>query len=165
VVVIQGDKPDHAKSAASLRGAGVVKSGRLVGTRIDNLFDLVRDKGFVSLEEAAVRLHLSLNQTEAWSNLLESRGLIDILYPTIGSPELRVRGLEVFAEEKIEVSAEKVSKRPTTVDEVVKIKKVDKKKGERVKLSAWSFVPPFLRPKSYGSENTVKEGDDDGNGK
>lgn len=62
---------------------------KIILTPIDELLNLVTERGRVKLKYAAKRLGVKKNQVEDWAKILESHGLIVIHYPPIGDVELR----------------------------------------------------------------------------
>jgi ribulose bisphosphate carboxylase small subunit len=58
-------------------------------TQIDELFEMVMEKGSVKIKEAAIKFKVHEAQIEEWAKILQEHGLIEIHYPVFGKPELK----------------------------------------------------------------------------
>jgi hypothetical protein len=66
-----------------------VIEGRMVSTKIDILYDMVKSNGKVRLNDAlAAKIGVGKTQIEQWAMILEEHNLLEIRYPTIGEPEI-----------------------------------------------------------------------------
>ncbi|MEM2918057.1 MAG: DUF2226 domain-containing protein [Candidatus Altiarchaeota archaeon] len=62
-----------------------------VKTKIDELYDLVKKNKIVKLNDSlAKKLNVSKAQIESWAVILEEHNLIELHYPAIGEPEMRI---------------------------------------------------------------------------
>jgi len=62
-----------------------------VKTTIDELYELVKENKVVKLNDAlAKKLNVSRSQIESWAVILEEHNLIELHYPAIGEPEIRL---------------------------------------------------------------------------
>ncbi len=67
------------------------KSDEKVKTKIDELYELIKKNKTVKLNDAlAKRLNVSRMQIESWAVILEEHNLIELKYPAIGEPEIRI---------------------------------------------------------------------------
>jgi hypothetical protein len=60
-----------------------------VKTQLDQLTDLIMEKGSIKIPEAAKKLKLKEKQIEEWAKMLEEHDLIEIHYPAFGKPILK----------------------------------------------------------------------------
>ncbi len=58
-------------------------------TPIDELFEMISQKGTVSIKYAAARFNVHEAQIEEWAGILQDHGMIEIHYPVFGKPELK----------------------------------------------------------------------------
>jgi|GEM_PF-7013315 len=63
--------------------------GRNLQTPLENLRELVMEKGTIKVPEAAKKLGVTDDQVEEWAGILEEHGLIEIHYPAVGRPILK----------------------------------------------------------------------------
>jgi len=73
-------------------------------TEIDAVYKTVKDKGKISIDEIDEKWKVKLVLVQEWAKILEEHKLIQIYYPTLGSPELRIYP-EKKLSEKEEVSS------------------------------------------------------------
>lgn len=67
------------------------KTEEKVKTKIDELYDLIKKNKIVKLNDTlAKRLNVSRAQIESWAVILEEHNLIELKYPAIGDPEMRI---------------------------------------------------------------------------
>lgn len=64
---------------------------RRIETPLDELLELVIDKGSIKLADAAKKFKVKERQIEEWARILEEHELIEVHYPTIGKPVLKRR--------------------------------------------------------------------------
>jgi len=63
----------------------------VIKTSIDKLFELVKRYNKLKINDSlARRLNVSRSQIEEWSIILEDHNLVELRYPTLGDPEVRV---------------------------------------------------------------------------
>ena len=67
------------------------KEVKLYFTGVDQLYYLLEDINKISFKKAAEKLNISIDYVEEWANILEARGLIEIMYPMFGDPILICR--------------------------------------------------------------------------
>lgn len=60
-----------------------------VKTSLDQLLELIMEKGSLKMSEASKKLRVKDKQIEEWAHVLEEHGLIEIHYPTVGKPILK----------------------------------------------------------------------------
>ncbi len=70
-------------------GSAEEKQAESEKTPIDELFDLISQKGIVSIKYAADRFNVHEAQIEEWAGILQDHGMIEIHYPVFGKPELK----------------------------------------------------------------------------
>jgi hypothetical protein len=63
-----------------------------VETEVDQILELVREKGKVSFSKLEKKFDESSKTIERWAEALEEQGFIEIIYPLIGSPYIRLKG-------------------------------------------------------------------------
>ncbi|MBN2014874.1 MAG: hypothetical protein JW778_06810 [Candidatus Altiarchaeota archaeon] len=84
------------KLAAVRKGEGSKEKpteGKRVQTTIDKLYSLVRKYKKLRIDDKlAHTLGVNRAQIEEWAVILEEHDLIELRYPTIGEPEIRVKG-------------------------------------------------------------------------
>ena len=69
---------------------------KVVKTGIDKLLDLINKKNVVTSKEAAEKLKMSISEVEKFARILQSHGLIDIDFSTIGVVKLIKKEREEF---------------------------------------------------------------------
>ncbi|NIM47152.1 MAG: hypothetical protein GTN40_03270 [Candidatus Aenigmarchaeota archaeon] len=84
----------------------------VIETSIDEFIQVLKEKGKISVSEAADFLSATQKQIEPWLNILEENGIIEIEYPVIGEPKIvlkatapekiDIKRLEAKSEEKVE---------------------------------------------------------------
>jgi len=63
----------------------------VVKTSIDKLFELIKKYNRLKINDGlARRLNVSRSQIEEWSIILEDHNLVELRYPTLGDPEVRI---------------------------------------------------------------------------
>ena len=68
-----------------------IADGEKIETSIDELFEIVQAHGRVKINDAiAKRLNTTKAQIEEWAMILEEHNLLELHYPTIGEPEIRI---------------------------------------------------------------------------
>ena len=66
-----------------------VQEGKRIETNIDKLYELVKSRGRLKINEAlAGKLNVTKAQIEEWAMILEEHNLLELRYPTIGEPEI-----------------------------------------------------------------------------
>ncbi len=60
-------------------------------TNIDQLLSLVKEKGTVKLKEAVKEFGVEPERIEKWGRILEEYKLVELHYPPIGDPKIRLR--------------------------------------------------------------------------
>lgn len=73
-------------------GSFAEKGSSNVKTSMDQLLDMINDKGSVKISDAAKKLKIKDKQIEEWAKVLEEHGLIEVHYPAIGKPVLKKKG-------------------------------------------------------------------------
>ncbi|HIH38949.1 hypothetical protein J4460_06705 [Candidatus Woesearchaeota archaeon] len=63
----------------------------LIETDIDAIYHEVMSTGRMSIKTIASTHTVSEAKAEEWAGALDKQGLLEIFYPTIGEPELRVK--------------------------------------------------------------------------
>ncbi len=61
----------------------------IMETDVDKIFNVIRKKGKITFDEIAKMFKVDLNTIEEWAKILEDHGLVEVVYPPVGSPELR----------------------------------------------------------------------------
>ncbi|MCK5016903.1 MAG: hypothetical protein KAS32_07505 [Candidatus Peribacteraceae bacterium] len=59
-----------------------------IETNIDRLYEIVRDKGSIKLEDVAKKLKIDEENIEDWARILEEHNLVILHYPPIGDPTI-----------------------------------------------------------------------------
>ena len=62
-----------------------------LSTDIDALYSLIKQEKKIRLSIAAKRLNLKKVQVQEWADVLEDHRMIDIFYPVVGDPVLKVK--------------------------------------------------------------------------
>ncbi len=62
-----------------------------IETAADNILDMVKKEGSISLDAIASKLKLPINIVEDIAKVLDSNGLLRLYYPAVGSGELMVK--------------------------------------------------------------------------
>lgn len=62
---------------------------RKIKTSLDQILELVMEKGSIKIPDAAKKLRVKDKQVEEWARILEEHDLIEIHYPTFGKPFLK----------------------------------------------------------------------------
>ena len=70
------------------RGASRVITKKKIETAIDEVLEIIRKKGSVTIEEISEKFHVSRQTVEEWGKILEEHKLVTIEYPVIGKPYL-----------------------------------------------------------------------------
>ncbi len=60
-------------------------------TEIDILYKLIKDQKVIKLSLAAKKLNLPKEKIQEWADVLENHRMIDILYPVVGDPVLKIK--------------------------------------------------------------------------
>ncbi len=69
-----------------------IKEGKKLRTTIDRLYSLVKKYKRIRIDDRlAGTLGVTKTQIEEWSVILEEHGLLELHYPTIGEPEIRIK--------------------------------------------------------------------------
>ncbi len=63
-------------------------------TKVDEMLKIIEKEGKISIAELSKRMELSQELIESWAKILEDHDLIEISYPTVGSPILKIKGLK-----------------------------------------------------------------------
>ncbi|HDH91505.1 MAG TPA: hypothetical protein ENF38_00975 [Candidatus Aenigmarchaeota archaeon] len=58
------------------------------------MLKIIEKEGKISMAELSKRMELSQELIESWAKILEDHDLIEISYPTVGSPILKIKGLK-----------------------------------------------------------------------
>ncbi len=68
-------------------------SGRVprIETDIDRLYGLVKEKGSISVSDAAKKLGTKPATVMEWGDILEDHGMVELHYPVSGKPSLRMK--------------------------------------------------------------------------
>lgn len=66
-------------------------SGKKIETSLDTLYDLISKKGAIRMMDAAKVMHASASQVEEWARMLEEHNLVEIHYPAVGKPILKLK--------------------------------------------------------------------------
>jgi len=61
----------------------------IMETDVDKIFNVIKEKGKITFDEIAKMFKVDLNTIEEWAKILEDHGLVEVVYPPVGSPELR----------------------------------------------------------------------------
>ncbi len=62
----------------------------IIETSVDRLVDLIKKRGKLTLEQAAVEMGADIDQVENWVKILENHGYVKMIYPPIGVPEIQL---------------------------------------------------------------------------
>jgi hypothetical protein len=82
-------KQDTSKSGIKYDDADLIKSK--IETNVDKLYyALVKNKS-MSLSSAASKLSAQKEEVETWAGVLDEQGLIELHYPAVGDPILRIK--------------------------------------------------------------------------
>lgn len=61
----------------------------ILETDVDKILNTIKEKGKITFDEIARLFKVDLNTIEEWAKILEDHGLVEVVYPPVGSPELR----------------------------------------------------------------------------
>lgn len=85
-------KNDYEKGVKKVKRTEKIKEPKeireIIETDVDKLYDLIRNKGIIKVNEAAKILNTNVDQVEEWGKILEEHKLIRLRYPPIGEPVL-----------------------------------------------------------------------------
>ncbi len=120
----------------------------VIETSIDELIRVLRERGKMSISEAADFLKVSHKQLEPWLNILEENGIIEIKYPVIGEPKIiwkptapekiDIKNLEAKPEVEPKIEEKKVEPEIKKVPE-------EKIKIEKPKISEKIEIKPEIK--------------------
>lgn len=65
--------------------------GTVIDSSVDLLLSIVKNKGLISIKELSKQMKMEIKDIENLSKVLEERGLIEIIYPIIGYPKIKVK--------------------------------------------------------------------------
>lgn len=65
--------------------------GAVIDSSVDLLLSIVKNKGSVSIKELSKQMKMDIKDVENLSKVLEERGLVEIIYPIIGHPKIKVK--------------------------------------------------------------------------
>ncbi len=71
-----------------------------IGTNLDKVYNAVLEKKSLTLNELAGIFKVSINKVEEWARILDKQGLLELYYPVVGGPMLRVKGCTVIEKPK-----------------------------------------------------------------
>ena len=71
-----------------------------IGTNVDKVYNMVLERKSLSLKELAAIFKVSINKVEDWARILDKQGLLELFYPVVGGPMLRVKGGAVVEKPK-----------------------------------------------------------------
>ena len=78
-----------------LKGVVKEKIKKTVHTTIDEMLNLL-EKGPTNFSKISKLLEIPENLVEDWAKILEDHGLVEISYPVVGSPVLKLKSLEIL---------------------------------------------------------------------
>lgn len=82
----KGDSPGKKVKPHAKKSGTKVKE--VLETDVDKLYELVRDKGILKVNDASKRLGIGIEHVERWGRILEEHKLIKLHYPPVGEPVL-----------------------------------------------------------------------------
>ncbi|MFH1317045.1 MAG: hypothetical protein ABII01_06000 [Candidatus Woesearchaeota archaeon] len=71
-----------------------------IETNLDLIYWTVLEKKTSSLSSLAQKIGVSTNKIEEWAIVLHKQGLLELNYPVVGDPVLRVKGVKIEKEGK-----------------------------------------------------------------
>jgi len=74
------DKASHAKQSPSQR----------ILTELDTIYETVKRQGSVSISTLSVKMNIPLDKMEQWAQVLSGEGLLEMNYPLVGHPTLKL---------------------------------------------------------------------------
>ena len=88
-----------------------IDSSTHLETDIDKLYDIIEEKGKVTLAVVAKTLNSPEDKVRDWADILEEHDMIDIDYPVVGSPILKKRVIKEKTSQGIEKKVEEVDRK------------------------------------------------------
>ena len=82
----KGDSPGKKVKSHAKKSGTKVKE--VLETDVDKLYELIRDKGILKVNDASKKLGIRVEHVERWGRILEEHKLIKLHYPPIGEPVL-----------------------------------------------------------------------------
>lgn len=82
----KGDSPGKKVKPHAKKSGTKVKE--VLETDVDKLYELIRDKGILKVNDASKKLGIRVEHVERWGRILEEHKLIKLHYPPIGEPVL-----------------------------------------------------------------------------
>ncbi len=104
-----------------------VGNAKLLETNIDKLYDAVKAAGVIRLDKVSKKIGVPIERTREWADVLEKHNMIDIDYPVVGEPLLK---LKKYATKKHKMSIEE------------KVKELEK--NHKHSLPKLFFIPAAL---------------------
>lgn len=117
----KGDSPGKKVKPHAKKSGTKVKE--LLETDVDKLYELVRDKGILKVNDASKKLGIEIENVERWGRILEEHKLIKLHYPPIGEPVLILKKFKSGVKE---------------------VKKLEKKGKKKLKPSRKVFIINLL---------------------
>jgi len=93
------DKSENLSKKGEKATREPVKSVENIGTNIDLVYYAVIEKKSLSLKRLASIFKVSYNKIEEWASVLDKQGLLELYYPVVGDPELRIKKSETKKQE------------------------------------------------------------------
>lgn len=86
-----GEKPKEEKEEKQEEDVGHSENPSDVETEVDQILTLVREKGKISFSKMQRMFDEKGSTIEEWAEALEEQGFVEIIYPLIGSPYIRLK--------------------------------------------------------------------------
>jgi len=107
------------------RERDMVSIGPLYSTTIDKIYHHVKKVKRMPIKDLMTMFSLKRSEVERWANILDEEKLLDLYYPPMGEPELRLTGIEVSKKNKAKTGV-KVKGKSSVKPTVSKTKKTVK---------------------------------------
>jgi len=69
----------------------VEASPEIIGTNIDQIYQVVLEKKSISLSKLAAKFKVTPEKIEDWARVLDNQGLLELHYSMLGKPLLRIK--------------------------------------------------------------------------
>jgi hypothetical protein len=82
-------RPAKRTNKHKIKGQAAKRQTKIT-TTLDTLYEAVKDNKKLTLAQAAKMCDISPEKAEQWAKILDSRGMIELYYPAINAPILRI---------------------------------------------------------------------------
>ncbi len=90
----QTEEPTRLANQTTPPKQNSAPNGCTIRSQLDELLELVNEKGLVTLKEVSSKFNIDHDLAEKWAKILEENKLIELLYPGMGEADLVKLGYE-----------------------------------------------------------------------